>query len=315
MKLDINKKILIPTVSVCLLLMGASVFTTLYKNTSTEPTNKLDEQTMSIKLLNVTNNNDGSVTQTFSYFITPSNASVKTVSIKAYFKSGADCTSYVIVTSNSANQTINVTVKRPFSEQVIVTISPTDNPSISKQLLVDYEKKLLSISDLSDYIQLGGDTPSAEGVEHHLNEWTVLDEASYLFKGNYSLYSLDKQYTYSVNYLSYEVDQVYTRSTYQDEWIDVLGNYLFTTLKNHGKVSKEDIWNLIDSNQYHSWLADNATEGSSVGFDIEYEVTCNEDPSKTLSASTYAFLGLDYDFSKFKINVEDMQLEYPNLIF
>lgn len=313
---NLTKKIIIPSVIVCLLITGTGIFTTLnynFKNNQQQSNEK--NEFVSLKLLNVLTNEDGSITKTFEYFIKPDNASDHSVQATAKYKDNTSCDDVVVISTSTKDHTISVTVKKDFSKQILLTVTSVSTPSISAQVTIDYEKKLISLEDLKSTIQIGGLTQSPGEPDYYLTTWNQESELNSLFMANYSKYTIDKNYTYQVSYNSATYDELFVNNSYEDMWLDSLGNYLLDILKNKTQPSETEIWNLFDSNQYHSWLVNSSSEGASIGFDIEYSVICNENSSKSISNTAYIYLGMDYNYTNFNVLVDQITFDDYSLIF
>lgn len=315
-KNNITKKVLIPSVIVCLLLTGTGIYTSLnynFMNNQNETVNK--NESMTLKLLKTSTNSDGSVTKVFGYTIKPDNASDHSVKVSAKYKDNTSCDNVVVVTTSSQDHTISVTVKEDFSKQIILTVTSNLSPNVSAQLTIDYEKKLLSIEDLKDTIQIGGLSMSPAEADHFVTNWNNDDEMSKLFTPSYSKYTIDKSYTYKTIYNSAVYDETFINQNFEEEWLESIGTYLLDVLKNKKQPTAAELWNLNNSNDYHSWLVASSKEGASIGYDVNYTVTCNEQPSTTLTNTATIYLGMNYNYSNFSVLVDELILENSSLIF
>ena len=106
-----------------------------------------------------------------------------------------------------------------------MTVTSVSTPSISAQITIDYEKKLISLEDLKSTIQIGGLTQSPGEPDYYLTTWNQESELNSLFMANYSKYTIDKNYTYQVSYNSATYDELFVNNSYEDMWLDSFNAY------------------------------------------------------------------------------------------
>ena len=306
------KTILASTMALTLLLAGVGVMVGL-ENQPTEQ-EVVKHEGIKLKALQKTENADGSVTQTISYSVQPAGATDKSIYVEV-MQNGQKVTStdVVSVTTQSnadGNGTISVTVKQAFNKQYIVNVHSNYDNDVYSSFTIDYEKKLLSLTD------------GAIVHEPELTNSYVLSVDKF-YTANYSLYTKDKTYTYKISNVNVDITSYSVGSDFPFKSGDAsdLENIIKASALDGTAVTDTEIWNAISTtdgyteseiNDYHSWLYDNLDYG--FDFNITYTITCNETGlSKSLSGC--GILDLDRAYSGLVVGVNGITLETTGLTF
>lgn len=306
------KTILASTMALTLLLAGVGVMTGLEKQATEEEIVK--NETIKLKALKKTENADGSVTQTISYSVEPAGATDKSIYVEV-MQNGQKVTSTDVVSVTTqanadGNGTISVTVKQAFNKQYVVNVHSNYDTDIYSSFTIDYEKKLLSLSD---------------GVIHDeptLTNSYVLSVDKF-YTANYSLYTKDKKYTYTISNVNVDIttysagfDFPFKSNDASDYELIIKNSILDGTA-----VTDTEIWNAITTadgyseseiNDYHSWLYDN--NDFVHDFNVTYTITCNETGlSKALTGC--GCLDFSRAYSGLVVGVNGITLETSGLVF
>lgn len=228
---------------------------------------------ISIRRLNSTTNSDGSVTKTFSFTVSPSNATSDLVEARVYYKDGSSCSSVVTCSvDNDANE-ISVTCKGPFGQQIILKVSSMSDKDVSASITIDYlqdwptatprysddgtdEEKNRWYIGGSSYIH-GANDDENNPVKLFTNGIVNFDE---LFNFDYGIYSKEKWYGYDgisgdATITGHVLDYSNTfTDDMKDKMISAATTLLFKMNQEGLSYSKELIWNLIDSDDYRTQL-------------------------------------------------------------
>jgi len=213
-----------------------------------------------IKLALVTTdkNTDGSVVKTFSYTISPANATNQNVSVEAKYKDGTSCSEALIASVNTEEKTISLTCKTAFAQQIEVVVTSEANANATATIKVDYEKKISYLAQKENL-----------NLEYNpTSKFKATDFIDYSF----SEYTIDKNYTFKITQANaFEFDQVKSSANIEkaknycsattinsifnsDNFGDFLKSY-FLNLNEKDFPTASEIWNyeneaLINSSKY-----------------------------------------------------------------
>lgn len=121
---------------------------------------------MKLKLKSISTLDSGEVIKTFTYTITPSNATNQSVNVGVAwandsvsstdddsFKADKTVTDYLTISKNEGTKTITLTCKQAFASVIQATVTSVDNPEASAVVKVDYRKKrTYKINEISNVI-------------------------------------------------------------------------------------------------------------------------------------------------------------------
>ncbi len=268
---------------------------------------------VTLKLLQKTNNSYGEVDQTFTYSVTPSNATNQAVTAVAKYQDGTSCDAVMAVSVDTSAKTIKLSCKGAFSKKITVTVTSSANSSAKGTVTVDYVKKLKSITAKNTNIQIGGKNTSTA------NDYVKKDKISWtdFYTPNYSVYTKDKNYTFTTGLFE---DQT-TYDIQFDEEIGITGlpsdyrekfeSLVRNAIANQSGITDDQIWNLYSTNAYHSALVD-AEWDAIVNFECSIKTTSD---GKEALSSCYIAIGLGRDWSSRSVGVDSLTLESSALEF
>lgn len=121
---------------------------------------------MKLKLKSISTLDSGEVIKTFTYTITPSNATNQSVNVTVAwadesvsstdddsFKTDKIVTDYLTISKNEETKTITLTCKQAFASVIQATVTSVDNPEAMAIVKVDYRKKrIYSINETGNII-------------------------------------------------------------------------------------------------------------------------------------------------------------------
>ncbi len=273
---------------------------------------------ITIKKLNSVTNQDGSVTKTFTYTISPANATNKAISASAKYSDGTACTDVVTVSTNTSNQTISITCKKEFGKVINVTITSLANSSATATIKLNYTKKLKSITGIQK-----------EYIIQNVNNTVV--SINDLFTPNYSLYTKDKSYTFRYYDGTVDAERYKTDGGYVDNYKfsdgtfldDKLSNLIIEAVRGQSALpTASDIWNLDSSNAYHSWLVSTTKKEKEsdhiAKYIFSFGVECVETGQTISSGENTGFVTFDFstfDYSAKTVGVDSLASELTSIDF
>ena len=344
-----NKKLIIISIAslVALITIGSIYYLSHgFKNwpIKEENSSSIESSTQSngieLHLLSTTNNDDGSIIKTFSFSITPSNATDQTVSVSAKYKDGTSCQNCLTVEANNYSKRITLHCLKAFSKQIIIEVVSNSNPNINATVTVDYVKKISSIqSPFNDkYVCIGNGWSGSENIQ--INDFSF----SSMINTIYSSYTKNSDYTFSVKdvdvsfedvggelleYKEYNLQEIFTdyHNGYAGYGVKTLfSDLLEERIKTAGEIpSADDIWNIpeaaISSNiqEVRNCLYDISTlDPSSFYLTFLFSATyyCNENTSISFTYKSESLnVSFKNDYTDKFVPVKNLLLENYNIEF
>ncbi len=314
------KKILVISLASVLALTGIVTTSSIDNSNYTIVNNSF-----SIKRLNSVENEDGSVSQIFSYSYI-GEMTDKSLSLELSFADGSSCDDYVNVSCDQNNQLVTVTCTKAFSQQIILKVTPGLHPELSKSVAIDYTKKLLSIEP-SGKTFIYGDLDKDYSFDYSGDTYLT----DYIINPTYSDYSVDVDYSYDITfsdvhfvYESYNFEYEVPADIY--EIFDKEMPSLITKYLNGDSTFKwYDLWNLevvtgavhADFTNWQTWLLhayDVISTDTYLAYQFHYEVTENLS-GLTYSGDSEVYLSLDHDWSQYENVAEAFNLEEEAILF
>ena len=214
----------------------------------------IEENGVLVRLLSTTEK-DGVITKTFTFSITPSNATNQNVTAKAAYKDNSDCSSVLTVSVDNNAKTISVSCKCAFNKQIIVTITSSANQNKSATITCDYYKKVLSLEG-KDKLTIGY-VDDEGNSESSLSSFDILD----MITPQYSIFTKDYDYEFVVENVTLTPilgEMTYCGSlstTLIKEVENKMAEILLQRIKDGGSyLTSEEIYNLSSNNAWHSAL-------------------------------------------------------------
>ena len=302
----------------------------------------IKEDGVSLKLLATTTTSEGYVVKTFSFTITPANATDQTVNAEAKYKDGSDASAAIAVSVDNEAKTISLTNKGAFSKQIVVTVTSNDNAQAKATITVDYVKKVTAITPKANYSSDGKTILLQCGFsEDYQNEVSgnYIDDFAEesLIEVSYSIYTKNKNYTFAVKDVEVTFDHViwFDENEGQSgggylyqctEFTETLRKTIEEKIASKESITVSDIYNAGSSTEYHNYLKgmDIKNGGERHENYITYSVSatyyCVEDPTKE-----FKFGGSDHpckmevsltqDYSNFHLGVSGITVEVPSIEF
>lgn len=282
---------------------------------------------VSIKNLKTTANNDGKYTTTFTYEVSPSNATNKSVTVSIAYADGTDCSAVSTVSVSGVTKTVTViTEGNGFDKQIVIKLTSVANAEATARVTLDFGKKVLGYSckdTVENTFYLWESGNDFDGVNPRtisaLNTDSIVDP-------QYSAYTIDKDYTFaflaSADSCRFELLHL-TRvdgDAYGDDFDNVLDEicegalktWVVNALKNGSSaLTADEMWAMDSSNIWHSFLKECSNCAIEEGY---FEYSCAPGVSggggtKTLPFKIRIPVGYNFENSKYSVNVDSITSE------
>ena len=213
-----NNKLIIGTILSALLIVGTGTLAYLtkgfqdwsfnqnQKNDDLGLETEIKSSGLELRLLNTTENEDGSITKSFNFTIKPKIITNKNLVINSKYKDGTLVDESVLEVTyeypydNSGY--INIICKQAFSQQIEVNIASESNSEVKAIIKVDYVKKVLNVETkenvLNSYYCFDNNFNSDTIAFITMKELENYDINQFL-NITYSQYSKDKNYTFKLS--------------------------------------------------------------------------------------------------------------------
>lgn len=306
-------------VPICLLLtiLGTSIYMLSSNNKSPDDDVIIKQDGINLKMLSSNDNEYGELTYIFEYQIIPENATIQEISLSLTYEENNKQISnnefnYDI---DQFNKTITLICHKAFDKVIILTITSTQNQNASASVKLHYRKKILDLDYQYEYYSIGGNSS-----HNNLKDF----KASSFVKPTYSIYTKDENYTFKPKSfaLLYESEEYDINGSLPSTFINSLISLLNRKFLNQEEtITAQEIWNLTDDNNVHSKLS----KISKLNYESNYisllfqdaEYYCVEKPEITINdpQSLSITFYLDFDFTNFTINTEQIKIEMEEIIF
>lgn len=270
------------------------------------------ENRIKLKLLTTSETEDGSITKTFSYTITPANATNQNVTATAKYKDGTSCSSVLTTSVNSTDKTISIVCKSAFAQQIEVVVTSEANENAKATIKVDYVKKVTNA------------TYNSESIQYILGEEKAINYSNFI-DITYSQYSKNKDYSIKFNKVTLGECNIHLENGNPEIFTGIIKldikNYLSALIgQPTSSISKAAIWGIQLNNNYHSLLVANSTGESYISYNIDELkldiVDSNDVVQKSVNIENKTlYLYLACDWSGYTVNVDSLNVEFGNVEF
>lgn len=272
-----------------------------------------------LKLLSSNVLDNGSVEKIFSYSINPDNATVQEITAEAKYSDDTSCDDVLKVNVLNGTKQIVLTCTGAFDKVINVTLTSIDNSEATATITVNYIKRI-------------------EGVEIRLNRSIdVIDQVKAFtlndfYDGVYSKYTKDKTYTlswYQDPYVELQSGVNDNIGGVIDDGLSKFESLIIERITNFGAFpTAEEIWNLSETQEWKEFLLQHSPSYDGevdppyvVNPDVDYykfhidgRLLINEDPNLYFDLDTEFFIAtILYDYNEFKVPVEEVVPEVPNV--
>lgn len=269
----------------------------------------VSENGIKLKLLGVETLANGDTEQTFSYTITPANATNQQINATVQYQSGGAATE-VTAAVNTGAKTITITCKQAFSKVINVILTAADGGGATATITCNYQKKITDIN-----FENAGSSGIFENTNLNSGNVSFLD---FLFDNEnsnpFTTYSI---YTQDFNYLdSATISDASVTINYLNELDDSSDAYTAfeNFLTNKGNApSASQIWSWADETGTQSDLKTNNylnVELSSFSFKVSNGNTIYS--YQSADTMTIKFI---YNFSTLQLDISSINLGQSTVLF
>lgn len=278
-----------------------------------------------IKAMTTTTNDDGSVTKTFSFTVSPSNTTHQDIAAELLYEDGTDCSAVTEATVDNINDTVSVKCKSDFDKKIILTLKSINTPSVKASIDIGYEKKLLSIDANGNSFEVHSSYNGANSTKSFA--YTSSFDLYNFVTPKYSKFTQDKEYTYAVKNVKVELEEfIYANNPgaiTREEMLQISANLtpiLEDRVLNGGEaLSASECWNAVNTSNWQSILNNNQNTGGedfAIGFNFDAEFYCIEKPEiKSKFERCYIYIPLKNDYSSFVVNMGFISTEVDDILF
>ena len=278
-----------------------------------------EDSGISLKFLK-TETADGFITNTYTFTISPENATNKNVIATASYVDGTAYDDVVIVSVDNSRKELSLKTSETvgFSKQVKVVVSSESNPTVKSEILVDFKRKVNYIN-LDRYTEENG---YVLGGEAGVNSFSELED---ILEVGYSKYTVSESFTFQIESLNPTGDYFTSSLTgWNSSWNTTLGNFLDEKLMSGEIITQSEILNLISTNDWKSFLQKNSTLSGSNFFRayepviVAYDSAHKEVKRTTLTVQDGVKFGINLNWeglSSTSVGVDSITLESNKVIF
>lgn len=248
-------------------------------------------------LLSESENLEGETIKTFSYTITPEDATNQDIKIAVQYKGGGNCEDKVTATIDIEKKLVTVTCLEAFDKEIEIILTSLDNPAISGKVLVNYLKKI-------------------NDVALELEIWD--EDNNLLITPEYSIFSKDQEYTFSIAIESIYCNDYnfsYSFPEQTEAMMEIFKSHIENDL---GLPTEEDFISVANgNNKYINALIEN-NHWSYYNLDVDYSITVMPGGKvfeKSDILCPYVTNDEMYDFSPYKIAVTSINPDLGNIDF
>lgn len=234
---------------------GIDYGTTSEMPTETDETDGLETdvtetQNMAIKRLSVETLASGETVQTFSYTITPANATNQNINTSVEYQDGGAATE-VTASMDTAEKTITLTCKAAFDKVILVKLTAADGGGASATITCNYEKKIIGHEGKTFTFIFDDANEGSDIFDYLINETDFFEYSKYTIDHDYTKGYMDQ--TQSGNDLTFKGADSYTFSSNLSQKLTAIfnGEQQIATSEELWKLAtSEDRANLKSSNGY-----------------------------------------------------------------
>lgn len=261
----------------------------------------ISSQNMRIRALATKENEDGSVTKTFTYEVQPAGATDQEVTVSAKYVDGSDCSAVITTSVDKTKKEISVTNKAAFNKVVNVVVTSVNNANAKATIKCDYVKKVLSVACMD----------TLDSFTSFVDEYIT---------PTYSIYTKDKNYTFSVSNASITISSLGQTENW-DTYKTAIEDKIEAAINQNKAIANTDLWGIYDTYDYHDFLVNGGLEYCMDPNNIALTATVTADGfSQNISVADMAVdINANgdelFDFTSFEIPVTNLTTEVGSLEF
>ena len=290
---------------------GIDYGTTSETPTETDETDGLETdvtetQNMAIKRLSVETLASGETVQTFSYTITPANATNQNINTSVEYQDGGAATE-VTASIDTAEKTITLTCNAAFDKVILVKLTAADGGGASATITCNYEKKIIGHEGQTFTFIFDDANEGYDIFDYLINETNFFEYSKYTIDHDYTNGYMDQ--TESAHDLTFKGVDSYTFSSNLSQKLTAIFN------GEHQIATSEELWELATSE-------DRANLKSSNGYiylsnAVEWGFTMHDgDFSYTVIFDSEPQFSIKLNIEDFNLNISEIDVSgADNVIF
>ena len=290
---------------------GIEYGTTSETPTETDETDGLETdvtetQNMAIKRLSVETLASGETVQTFSYTITPANATNQNINTSVEYQDGGAATE-VTASIDTAEKTITLTCNAAFDKVILVKLTAADGGGATATITCNYEKKIIGHEGQTFTFIFDDATEGSDIFDYLINETNFFEYSKYTIDHDYTNGYMDQ--TQSAHDLSFKGYNSYTYS-------DNLSQKLTAIFNGEAYVAtSEELWNLATSEDKAHLKSDNGYIYLSNAVDWGFTMH-DGDFSYTVGFDSEPRFSIKLNIEDFNLNISEIDVSgADNVIF
>lgn len=259
-------------------------------------TEVIEVNKMSVKLLSAETLETGETIQTFSYTITPANATNQNINTSVEYQEGGAATE-VTASIDTAEKTITLTCNAAFDKVILVKLTAADGGGASATITCNYEKKIIGHEAQTFTFIFDDATEGSDIFDYLINETNFFEYSKYTIDHDYTNGYMDQ--TQSGYDLTFKGVDSYTFSSNLSQKLIAIFNgeqQIATSEELWELATSEDRANLKSSNGY-IYLS-NAVDWGFTMHDGDFSYTVGFDSEPQFSI---------------KLNIEDFNLNISEI--
>lgn len=268
---------------------------------------------MKLKLLSAETLANGDTVQTFSYTITPANATNQNINVAVNYATGGAATE-VTAEVNTGSKTITITCKQAFDKVINVVLTAADGGGATATIKCDYLKKIQSFDFSGENIY---ENDKLNSGQVNLNTFFFDNQNSNDWV-TYSKYTQDYDYLNDATITQTPISEEDITITYLGELDDSEDAYQAFYLFFGGErnlPSAQEIWDWAGEISNYNQSALKSNNYLLIQFEIgEWEVS-NGVTKYTIDMNANTSIKLIYDFSSFDLNISSINPGQSSVLF
>lgn len=278
------------------------------ENTEGLETEVTEVKNMVVKRLSAETLANGDTVQTFSYTITPENATNQNINTAVTYQDDSGEATEITASINAEEKTITLTCHSAFNKVILVTLTAADGGGATATITCNYEKKIIGHEAQTFTFNFDEDGAANGDIFDYLIQYTDFFE--------YSKYTIDHDYTngymdqtQSAHDLSFKGYNSYTYS-------DNLSQKLTAIFNGEAYVAtSEELWNLATSEDKAHLKSDNGYIYLSNAVDWGFTMH-DGDFSYTVGFDSEPKFSIKLNIEDFNLNISEIDVSgADNVIF
>ena len=261
---------------------------------------------MSVKLLSAETLETGETVQTFSYTITPANATNQNINTSVEYQDGGAATE-VTASIDTAEKTITLTCNAAFDKVILVKLTAADGGGASATITCNYEKKNIGHEGQTFTFIFDDASEGSDIFDYLINETDFFEYSKYTIDHDYTNGYMDQ--TQSGDDLTFKGSDSYTFSSNLSQKLIAIFN------GEHQIATSEELWELATSEDRANLKSSNGLIYLSNAVDWGFTMH-DGDFSYTVGFDSEPQFSIKLNIEDFNLNISEIDVSgADNVIF